>query len=227
LSTRTSAIQWVHNGIRALLWVAPLTAVTIVSVIAEHVPHKRMKLNRIRGFLDEILRISTYAPAIRDRILRIIVDRLIDIDVEIKIEDGHAVIVQEEDVDVFDMEDAHADTPSASKPAGVDEMADKLDVCMESLFEYLEKESLKSNENCDALFVTLLEIFENSILLTHRSKYTQFIIFFVARKSRKYCDDFTAKLINKVITNEVAPITRVSALAYVASFLGKFLMHVY
>ena len=149
-------MQWVHNGIRTLLWIAPMTALTIVPVISEHFPHKRMPINRVKGYFAQVLKLCTYAPAIRDRVLRIIIDRLIEIDVEIKIEEGYAIINHDEDV--FDMDDTGAGEDNEDKVVTVDEMAEKLDVCMESLFEFLDREGCRNQETSDILFASLVTL---------------------------------------------------------------------
>ena len=68
----------------------------------------------------------------------------------------------------------------------------------------------------------MLSAFERSLLHTHRSKFTQFLIFFLClHNPEQCCRSFTSVLLGHLRDNRQAPITRAACAAYLASFLAR------
>jgi len=112
---------------------------------------------------------------------------------------------------------------------------------MKLLMEHIHSYSEKSQKACTELFNMLLRIFNSSILTTHRSKYVQFLIFYVcgiqdeklkltesSNPNDLLCDDermyreFAGQLINKsLLSPENTLLTRQSGVCYLASFIAR------
>lgn len=92
--------------------------------------------------------------------------------VEIKIE----VLEEDDEDDIFDMEM----TEHAA------DMATKLDALMDILFTFLFRESQKSISHQEQLFLMLLQLFDTFILKTHKSKYVQFLLFYMCAMNVNY-----------------------------------------
>ncbi|EFJ48520.1 hypothetical protein VOLCADRAFT_120872 [Volvox carteri f. nagariensis] len=97
--------------------------------------------------------------------------------------------------------------PATPTRPPVDEMANKMDSMMELAFEHLQKRIAAGELR--QLWDTLLSCFERTILNTHRSKFTQFLLFYVCIHNPGHC------------SQSLAPITRAACAAYLASFLAR------
>lgn len=95
-------------------------------------------------------------------------------------------------------------------------MAAKLDDMMELLFQYVQ-----ANEANVDFFNLLLRVFEVIILPTHKSKYTQFLLFFACSKNATYLDAFVSALVAKLFDARQDALTRQTCAAYLASFLAR------
>eukprot|EP00798_Chlamydomonas_sp_ICE-L_P000589 gene589-2011_t len=113
-----------------------------------------------------------------------------------------------------------AEASTSGRPP-VDRAANKLDSMMELTFQHLAHRCQVSEHHMQ-LWDVLLGIFERSILNTHRSKFTQFLIFFVCMQHPKsYSRAFIDFLITRLQDARHPMITRSACAAYLASFLAR------
>jgi len=205
-------------------------------------------------YYRQCLHVLQYLPSIRGQVLELIIDRCLEVDVEIKITDvGEATIdaEEEDDANVFslDLEEHDGDTEKTeSSPTeaattkknvedlSVDAMAEKLDSLMLVLFEHLE-ECVANGISTEELFQILLQIFESSIIITHKSKFVQFLILHVCglettKQGQSSLNDpeqqesvlyreFAARLIDIVLDPYRATVTRQTGACYLASFVSR------
>jgi RNA polymerase I-specific transcription initiation factor RRN3 len=136
----------------------------LFSTLQQNFPNRRGDVETHRVYLLNILKIVHYFPALRDRILELCLDKLIQLDVAIKLEDAPD---DDEDELVFEVE------------MEVPEMAEKLDVLMELMFEFIDE--CISTGRSQEVWITLLKLFDTKVLTTHKSKYTQFLVFYLSR----------------------------------------------
>jgi len=109
---------------------------------------------------------------------------------------------------------------NAPPPAAVDETADKLDSLMELTMEHLGRRVAAGQ--LPAAWDTLGTAFERTVLHTHRSKFTQFLIFYLARHAPAPCCRSLLHLLLSRLTDRMQPpITRSACAAYTASFLAR------
>lgn len=218
----------VHATLQRVLKLVPTAANVIFPVLCEHFPHKRLETPFQVAYVSNLLKLSTYLPGIQERLFGLLTDQLVAIDVEIKLD--------ENEEDIFTMDDFLDDEllpPDAG--TGVDEMADKLDQMMLVVFEHVAKSvsnggaqtnPTSENGKLDApkaalVFKSLLKVFEHSILNTHRSKYPQFLLFFVCAMDPQFQDVFISQLLSASLDAQTPPVTRYSCAVYLASFLAR------
>ena len=169
------------------------------------------------------------------------IDRCLELDVEIVISDvGEASLNMSSENDddtpnIFESDlncnnNQNENTRMNGEDATVDEMAEKLDSLMLIIFEYLE-ESISSGVSASELFQILLQIFEASIINTHKSKFVQFLILYLCGSESKSVSnpeldsvlyrEFAAKLIDIVLDPYRATMTRQTGACYLASFISR------
>ena len=74
---------------------------------------------------------------------------------------------------------------------------EKLDELMCLMFEYLSQVRQRaSDEFSDEVFESLLRVFERTILRTHKSRFTQFLLFFFASSKNNYAEAFVRRLVH-------------------------------
>jgi len=119
---------------------------------------------------------------------------------------------------------AGGDTAATAAQEGVviavDETADKLDSMMEMTMEHLERRVISGQ--LPATWDTTLGAFERTILHTHRSKFVQFLVFYLARYApEQCCSSLVGFLLARITDRLQPPITRSAAAAYAGSFLAR------
>ncbi|KAJ3545477.1 hypothetical protein NMY22_g2430 [Coprinellus aureogranulatus] len=75
-----------HYLLAHILALIPTLPSTLQPLLVKHFPHKRQNHFSQLTYIRNILRVSTYCPELSDKILATIVDRAIQIDVEIQVE---------------------------------------------------------------------------------------------------------------------------------------------
>ena len=95
-----------------------------------------------------------------------------------------------------------------------------MDEIMVILFEYL-KEQMASLDNRKVLFRILQKAFEKFIMLTHRSKYTQFLLFYVCSFDPSFVERYVGRLVDWYCSEESPVLTRQTCCAYCASFICR------
>lgn len=83
-------------------------------------------------------------------------------------------------------------------------------------------ESLKASRRSQ--FLTLLTIFDRTILRTFKSRYTQFLLFWYSSLDPEYTDLFLGLLVSKALFEQDQPVvTRRAAASYIASLVSRAL----
>ena len=215
-----------------------------------------------------MLKICSYFPIIQNKILDLIIEKCLEIDVEIVIEDSGEIKISEEfhgeiGDDMFGVDENNNTTNNSNYndnnriftegsqyiPTEVVDMADKLDAILCLLIEFIEDEMQeieKNNLNNDNIFSNgittktfndnsrnkkinkinnidklsdqLMVLFEDRILMTHRSKFVQFLLFYFASKNVNFSENFAGRMVRIFIDESVTQIKRQSAILYLASY---------
>lgn len=67
----------------------------------------------------------------------------------------------------------------------------------------------------------ILQVFEKVILVTHNTHHVQYLMWYICSLKPKLAEIFVKYLWRLVSGVQVAPVTRQSAAAYIASFLAR------
>ncbi|KAJ2856423.1 DNA independent RNA polymerase I transcription factor [Coemansia erecta] len=110
----------------------------------------------------------------------------------------------------------------------------KLDAVMSTLFTWLEKNfqiDLAAGgmpESASQLFLAFLDLFNAIVLPTFKSRYTQFLLFFLCSRDPQYADIFLGTMMGNVgdplrtLSQEnVSSVTKVAAASYLGSFVAR------
>ena len=102
-------------------------------------------------------------------------------------------------------------------------MAEKLDGVMLSLFEYLDQQISNDNGKASRLFEGLTSTLEGPILSTHRCKYVQFVLFYLAsRDPSGHVPTLLMKRLAALAIDDTLPVVaRQAALAFLSSYLVR------
>ncbi|GMH99896.1 hypothetical protein TrVE_jg6091 [Triparma verrucosa] len=238
-------IKLLHETLKTAFEIVPKSTELIFPILQQNFPYKRSPTPTLLHYSLQLLSVLDYCPLLSPRILSLLLTRCIEIDVEIKISnDGNATVKEnrEDDVTIFEIDGITGEATREAEERRArpraesieaDEYADKLDEMLLVLFKYLEKKSQPKE-----LYNTLLKTFEENIMSTHKSKFTQFIFFYLAGSDAKIRASasqdgsepdtsqpiyraFASFLLNLSLSPSLPPIKRGSAVSYLASFLSR------
>lgn len=179
-------------------------------------PVRRSPFSTVISYFQNLLEVTKYCPTLRDKILELCIDQMISIDIQIRLED----IPDEDDEEqlVFELEeDCKIKVKDSSKKEEIQmikDLAHKLDNIMILFYNYIDEfcnPNNTINENlADEIFILFLRIFDLKILKTIKSKYTQFLIFYLSRLKETYSCQFLGYLLNKMADVNVDSLSRQS-----------------
>ncbi|EJU06295.1 RNA polymerase I-specific transcription initiation factor RRN3 [Dacryopinax primogenitus] len=274
-----------------LLSLIPTLPATIFPVLSKHFPHKREPKHAQVTYIRNLLRISAYCSQISGRIMGLVVERAVLIDVEVQIAyedlegandtdadgifelDPFDLVVgenppeeeqpegeQDEEIDLSDISSEGGPdldlgkeevTQESVKHAAIHSMVTKLDAILKLLFQYFERVGFPdltipqsrsgtstpttpagedpvflSPEARQRLlqgqFLHLLHIFDRTILPTSRTRYTQFLLFYLTSLDASFADLFQGLLLQKALFDaDTNAVVRLASVSYVAGFVSR------
>lgn len=173
----------------------PKARTELFGVMSANVPFRTRPESQLVWYYQQCLEVLQYHPSILEQVLELVIDKCLDLDVEIKISDFGEVSLdpKKEDEDdndgIFELELDEKKKPDTSvTPASVTvgEMANKLDSLMLLLFQYsahfVKKHSKSQGNPAEAvkeLYSVYIRVFESSILVCHKSKFVQYLILYI------------------------------------------------
>ncbi|WVZ21139.1 hypothetical protein V8G54_008461, partial [Vigna mungo] len=184
-------------------------------------------------YVENMLKLESGAigETVGSTVLPALVDRLLELDVEI----GWDGILQEDTRGIFDMElediikFAEEDENSDSMPQSEllnrknlqgNKVVEKLDNLI--VLALLHLESCQSSGRLAEVFDILLHSFQKTVLNAYKSKFTQFVMFYACALDPEGCGVKFAMVLTDMFGSDVnPPITRMSAAAYLASYLSR------
>jgi RNA polymerase I-specific transcription initiation factor RRN3 len=99
-------------------------------------------------------------------------------------------------------------------------VADKMDILMEMTIEHLKV--CADEGRLPQVYDTLMHSFQSTILNTHKSKFTQFLVFYLCSLAPKTCGANFASMLCDIFVNKSRPSnTRMTAAAYLSSYLSR------
>lgn len=210
-------------------------------------PHQTDSRRSHVVYIQNLLKLVEYAPELRGEVLALITERLVKIDVRVQVdlEDladdvGEGLVDQipparpdlMDDIEESDVSDEEEDPDEdeedeeAQRAKEITKNVQKMDAILDILFSHYEQSFTNPSieEQVGSLNI-LLSQFVSTILPTHRSRHTQFLLFHFAQQSSKYIDTFTGTCVQITFDKGQPAIVRQASAAYLASFVARG-MHV-
>ncbi|KAL1523169.1 hypothetical protein AB1Y20_018124 [Prymnesium parvum] len=233
-SVQEQICQHVHGALHGILKVCPLASSHLYDAVKELFPHSRRNTKCHSHFLANTLKLLTYAPALRPRAIHLIIERFVDLDVQIALQQRLLEEAVEEDADsIFEVE--LGDT-TAEEIAKMRLNAEKLDEMMVMMFEFINltcssgTRALGSPGSVSSpsaqpaglqLFEALISAFRSSVMQTYKCRSTQFVMFFCCSYDLGFARAFMRLLLQQVEADLVHTEERAACAAYLSSFLAR------
>lgn len=201
---------YIHTTLQTILHLIPSASTALYDALFSNFPLPvTQDPISYKIFSENALKIINYCPSLNQRILEVCIDKCIQMDASIKLEDAP----DQDDELIFDLDE------NAMQETQV--LAEKLDFVMDLLFEYIDKHSTTEESSLET-FELILRVFDQKILTTYKSKFPQFLLFYVCQKnSDLYCEKFLAYLLNKFLDTNQSLNIRQTCAAYVGSFISR------
>ncbi|XP_010552505.1 PREDICTED: RNA polymerase I-specific transcription initiation factor RRN3-like isoform X1 [Tarenaya hassleriana] len=217
----------VHRALEDIYCLVPLAPTRLVPILAQRMPTVHKKDHLIVDYVENLLKLasSSIGEVVGDMILMMVMERLRDLDVEIGWDDipqdGSRTSVCPMELDDDADENKIPKGSLDQKNLDGDIVCELLDNLMVLTFKHLE--SCHTSGHLGEVFESLFKSFE--ILNTYK-KFAQFVIFYACSLDPDHCGvRFANNLADIFLSKSKPPLTRMSAVAYLASYLsrGKFL----
>lgn len=232
----------VHFALEYITGLVPLAPARLSPIVIERMQRiprffQRSPESVVVMFVENIFKLesSVIGELVgNSQLIMAVVDLLIDFDVEIGWDDileenpqrGIFDMELEDELMLDDLDDDGAEFPRESwgkKRIWKDEVVgtlDKLDSVMVLTFEHLK--FCKNSGRLAEVFEFLLQSFRATVLNAYKSKFTQFVIFYACSLDPVNCGTRFAESLAEIFTcSSLTPETRMSAVAYLASYLSR------
>lgn len=208
----------------------------LFSTLAEMFPYKLEGRGALVAYVNELLAMCQYLPHFQQRILDLVIAKCLEIDVDILTEESagaHGADVsppQLEAEDMFHFDQDGAETEGRRDgyshgrriAADASELADSLDGMLASLVAFVDAQfGRKDGSVAERLFLQLLGVFERRVLTIRRSKFVQFIMFYMSSKRPEFAETFCHRLLDIFRQTKNAASQRNCAVMYLASFYSR------
>lgn len=245
--TRLMIYARVHRTLQYLLQLIPSAGRILSSTMTTAFPHPTDSRRSHVVYVQNLLKLVGYSPELRGEVLALITERLVKIDVQVQVdledlaEDVGEGLVDQipparpdlmddmEDSDMSDEEDdfdEDEEHEEAQRAKEITKNVEKMDAILDILFSHYEQSfSHPSVEEQVGSLNILLSQFVTTILPTHRSRHTQFLLFHFAQQSSEYIDTFVGTCVQITFDKGQPAIVRQASAAYLASFVARG-MHV-
>ncbi|XP_076309467.1 RNA polymerase I-specific transcription initiation factor RRN3 homolog Tif-IA [Tachypleus tridentatus] len=231
ISTVTAEEQKVFDRAHVLLQeiinLVPLTPNILLPLLADSFPYMRKDPCSQVSYVKNILRMCGYLSVHRQKILGLLIDKVLNIDVHCpkdKIEESEEE-AQMDTENVFLME---TDEQSPTSLDMKDPLANTLDVLMENIFQFIDTvcgiQAGNKGLNWEAakqLYKDFLVVFDKMILPTHASVHVQFILFYLCSLHPMISDGFLDYLWKKVQNPNTPCVIRQASACYIGSLLAR------
>jgi len=170
----------IHLMISNVLRLVPRSNADLYPIIASRFPFWLRDKETLVWYTIQSFKVLEYLPTIRQGLFELLVDKCVEIDVNIFIEDNGNVSIDIKNKDNGDDEGenypiAVTKNEKSNLNTSVDVLSDKLDALLELLFEQIQFGCQKCGSQL--IYYEFLPIFESTILTTHKSKFVQFCMF--------------------------------------------------
>lgn len=247
---RETMYDRIHYALQYILDLVPTAAVsTLFPELVSKFPHRSEKRQHHTAYLKNVLRVVDYVPALRQKLVAVATDKTLRIDVEIQgyledldeddleqleedllADDPDAEDVDEDDDSDLESDEEDDDDETPKTPAiMIRETAHKLDDLLHILFGYLSTsfteptmdKSIQPSHSAQSAFSNIHATFFESVFPTHRSRFTQFLVFWAAQQSPLFSDRFCVSLIERAFDVTKPMHLRLQAASYLACYVAR------
>ena len=240
---RSTIYARAHKAVQYLLQVIPSSSRILSSALIFSFPHESDSRRSHIVYVQNLLRLVTYVPELREEVLRLITERLVKIDVQVQLdlqdlaeEIGEGLVERIPQLrpdlmeDLEDTDSSEEDSESeedeedaeAQRTKDVIKNVEKMDAILDILFSHYDQVFTKATmEDQIGSLNILLSHFTTIILPTHRSRHTQFLLFHFAQKSPEHIDAFVGACAQITFDKTQPAMIRQASAAYLASFVAR------
>ncbi|KAF2322865.1 hypothetical protein GH714_031487 [Hevea brasiliensis] len=220
---KEQVLSRVHTALEDIATLVPMAALRLSSIVVHRMPttffKKSLEKDRLKYrteiYVENMLRLESGSirEFVGSRMLMAVVDMLIELDVS---ESNKSILERVPFLLKFILQ---LPATLSQRSLGKNIVADLLDSMMVQVFEHLE--SCANNKRLSEVFETLLDSFMLTILNTYKSKFAQFVMFYACALDPENCGvKFAIMLVDRFVFGD-NPLTRMSAVAYLASYLAR------
>ncbi|XP_038983919.1 RNA polymerase I-specific transcription initiation factor RRN3-like isoform X1 [Phoenix dactylifera] len=232
LTRKKEVHSQLHMALHYIAELVPLAPMRLKDVIDKRMPRYTDPKDVIVVFMECMLGLESdeIGEFLGNMLLAKVMDLLTDLDVNISWED---ILQEDHNKGIFDMEleEWEENTNSTGKDGikpleeanGVlngNVFAEKLDVLMVIVCEHLKL--CADGGRLLKVFDMLTEIFRRTIMNAHKSKFAQFVMFYACSLDPEICGlKFAVLLTDIFVSKTESPMSRMSAVLYLASYLSR------
>ncbi|KAL0547829.1 hypothetical protein IC582_012258 [Cucumis melo] len=237
LTKKDEVLSRVHTALKDISDLVPLAPLRLEQIVVHKMQRVFFKESLTTIYVENMLRLEKGALSefVGRKILTALVDKLLDLDVEIGWDDIlqddfskgiFEMELEDDDETTDDINEDSSELPRelSRRSLGGNVIAETLDSLIVLTFEHLE--SCERDGRLNEVFDILLLSFQRTVLTAYKSKFAQFVIFYACSLDPEVCGArFAVSLADMFVSCNDPPLIRMSAVSYLASFLsrGKFL----
>ncbi|KAK7278977.1 hypothetical protein RJT34_24018 [Clitoria ternatea] len=229
IDRKNNVLSRVHAALQEITDLVPLAPLRLSPIVVQRMPSVfSQQPLEIVMYVENMLMLESGAigETVGSTMLPALVDRMIEMDVDI----GWDGNLEEDAKGIFEME-LEEDAEFADEAVPPSELlkrkslqgnlvVEKLDSLM--VLTFLHLESCQNSGRLTEVFDVLLASFERTVLNAYKSKFTQFVMFYACALDPEGCGvKFATVLTDLFGCDANPPITRMSAVAYLASYLSR------
>jgi RNA polymerase I-specific transcription initiation factor RRN3 len=200
------------SAIGALVKLAPSCCSFLMPAVEFHFPFHSRSIEEHVVYIGNLLRVAETLPMWRYKILELIIGKALIIDVELQ---NDAEQLKEldlckemttcgEDTEIEPQEPIPEHLLKRRKLRAVRSGTKKLDGVLELVFSHIDQSIRKGKDELDEkksreMFNFMLTVFEKTILPTFKSRYTQFLIFYMTSLRPTLADQFLGLLFKPLV----------------------------
>ena len=221
----------VHDLLKRVLFIIPSITPYLISRINETFPHATQSIQAQEIWYENIFIICDYLPVLRNQILELVIEKLIEIDLSVGeipidyLEAPSPLLAPSSDTE--DSMEIHCFNESRLESADEKffefrQNISKIDSLLFLFLEYLR--NLHQRKLLQDTFYSLLISFEKLLLSTFKSKFVQFFIYYICSLESEYSEVFLGMLISNLIkSNTIAnnDVCKGISANYIASFVAR------
>ncbi|XP_046855121.1 RNA polymerase I-specific transcription initiation factor RRN3-like [Xenia sp. Carnegie-2017] len=213
-----------QKALQAIMEIVPTASAHMLPAIVNGYPFIKMSLVHHEFYVTNLLQLAEYRPSMHLDLLEVICNNLVKIDVEIPKYSLEKTDLDEITQFELDMECESKKENEKSKSTG-DDMAEKLDILMNMMFEFLKNSFYVEDVFCEEyawpMFDKVLEVFLKVVFPTHDCCHVQFFLFYICSFDEEMVSRFLEVCWMKFQDPNTPVILRQTAAAYIGSLIAR------